>query len=64
MVVTPEGVTSLAVIKKAKGVVKKNPELRSSTWAMEWRRLNCTSKMNALGGDIVSLITQIAEAFE
>jgi 3-hydroxyacyl-CoA dehydrogenase len=57
-VVTAEGVTSLAVIKKAKGVVKKNlgasvVDLGDGVAAIELH-----SKMNALGGDIVSLITQ------
>src|SRR5271154_1254574 len=57
-VVTAEGVTSLAVIKKANGVVKKNPgasviDLGDGVGAIELH-----SKMNALGEDIVSLITQ------
>jgi 3-hydroxyacyl-CoA dehydrogenase len=57
-VVSPEGVTSLAVIKKAKGVVKKNPgasvvDLGDGVAAIEFH-----SKMNALGDDIVNLITQ------
>ena len=54
----PEGVTSLAVIKKARGAIKKNPgasviDLGSGVAAIELH-----SKMNALGEDIVSLITQ------
>ncbi|HSY68295.1 MAG TPA: 3-hydroxyacyl-CoA dehydrogenase NAD-binding domain-containing protein, partial [Edaphobacter sp.] len=57
-VVTAEGVTSLAVIKKAKGVIKKNPgssviDLGDGVAAIELH-----SKMNALGDDIVNLITQ------
>ena len=52
------GVTSLATIKKVKGVIKKNPgasviDLGNSVAAIELH-----SKMNALGGDIVTLITQ------
>jgi 3-hydroxyacyl-CoA dehydrogenase len=54
----PEGVTSVAVIKKARGVVKKNPganlvDLGDGSACIEFQ-----SKMNALGGDIVSFITQ------
>jgi 3-hydroxyacyl-CoA dehydrogenase len=57
-VITAEGVTSLAVIKKANGVVKKNPgasvvDLGDGVAAIEFH-----SKMNALGDDIVNLITQ------
>lgn len=57
-VVTAEGVTSLAVIKKAHGVVKKNPgasviDLGDGVAAIEFH-----SKMNTLGDDIVNLITQ------
>jgi 3-hydroxyacyl-CoA dehydrogenase len=57
-VVTAEGVTSLAIIKKAKGVIKKNPgssviDLGDGVAAIELH-----SKMNALGDDIVNLITQ------
>lgn len=57
-VVTADGVTSLAVIKKQKGVVKRNPgasiiDLGSGVAAIELH-----SKMNALGDDIVNLITQ------
>ncbi len=52
------GVTSLAVIKKANGVVKKNAgasliDLGNGIGAIELH-----SKMNALGQDIVSFITQ------
>jgi 3-hydroxyacyl-CoA dehydrogenase len=57
-VAVANGVTSLAVIKKAHGVVKKNPgasviDLGDGVTAIELH-----SKMNALGEDIVSLITQ------
>jgi 3-hydroxyacyl-CoA dehydrogenase len=57
-VVMAEGVMSLAAIKKSKGVVKKNPgasviDLGDGVAAIEFH-----SKMNALGDDIVSLITQ------
>jgi 3-hydroxyacyl-CoA dehydrogenase len=57
-----DGVTSLAVIKKARGVVKKNPgasvvDLGDGVAAVELH-----SKMNALGEDIVSLISQTLKA--
>jgi len=53
-----EGTASIATIKKARGVVKKNAgasvvDLGDGVGAIELH-----SKMNALGGDIVSLITQ------
>ncbi len=56
--VAAPGVISLATIKKAKGVVKKNTgasliDLGDGVGAIE-----LYSKMNALGGDIVTLITQ------
>ncbi len=57
-VVTAEGVTSLAVIKKAKGVVKKNPGASVVDLGDGVAAIELHSKMNALGGDIVSLITQ------
>jgi 3-hydroxyacyl-CoA dehydrogenase len=57
-VVTAEGVTSLAVIKKARGVVKKNPGASVVDLGDGVAAIELHSKMNALGGDIVSLITQ------
>ena len=57
-VITPEGVTSLAVIKKAKGVVKKNPGASVIDLGDGVAAIELHSKMNALGDDIVRLITQ------
>ena len=57
-VVTAEGVTSLAVIKKAKGVVKKNPGASVVDLGDGVAAIELHSKMNALGDDIVNLITQ------
>src|SRR5271155_4045847 len=57
-VVTAEGVTSLAVIKKANGVVKKNPGASVIDLGDGVAAIELHSKMNALGEDIVSLITQ------
>jgi 3-hydroxyacyl-CoA dehydrogenase len=57
-VVTAEGVTSLAVIKKAKGVVKKNHGASVIDLGDGVAAIELHSKMNALGDDIVSLITQ------
>ncbi len=57
-VVTPEGVTSLAVIKKARGVVKKNPGASVIDLGDGVAAIELHSKMNALGDDIVRLITQ------
>src|ERR1700735_3746623 len=57
-VVTAEGVTSLAVIKKAKGVVKKNPGASVIDLGDGVAGIELHSKMNALGDDIVNLITQ------
>jgi 3-hydroxyacyl-CoA dehydrogenase len=53
-----EGVTSAAILKKSHGVVKKNAgasliDLGDGVACIEFH-----SKMNAIGGDIVSLITQ------
>ncbi|MHB1020995.1 MAG: 3-hydroxyacyl-CoA dehydrogenase/enoyl-CoA hydratase family protein [Acidobacteriaceae bacterium] len=58
----PDGVSSVAVIKKAHGVVKKNPgaslvDLGDGVGCIEFH-----SKMNALGGDIVSFVTQTLKA--
>jgi 3-hydroxyacyl-CoA dehydrogenase len=57
-VVTPEGVISLAVIKKANGVVKKNPGASVVDLGDGVAAIELHSKMNALGDDIVNLITQ------
>ncbi|MEI9977747.1 MAG: 3-hydroxyacyl-CoA dehydrogenase NAD-binding domain-containing protein [Edaphobacter sp.] len=57
-VITPEGVTSLAVIKKAHGVVKKNPGASVIDLGDGVAAIELHSKMNALGDDIVRLITQ------
>ncbi len=53
-----DGVTSIQIIKKAHGVVKKNAgaslvDLGEGVGCIEFH-----SKMNAIGGDIVSFITQ------
>ncbi len=53
-----DGVTSLGVIKKAKGVVKKNPGASVVDLGDGVAAIELHSKMNALGDDIVSLITQ------
>jgi 3-hydroxyacyl-CoA dehydrogenase len=55
----PTGVWSVTVAKKSSGVVKKNPgasliDLGDGVGCIEFH-----SKMNALGGDIVQLITQV-----
>ncbi len=57
-----EGLGSVAVVKKAHGVVKKNPgaslvDLCDGVGCIEFH-----SKMNALGGDIVSFVTQTLKA--
>jgi len=57
-VVTAEGVTSLAVIKKAKGVVKKNHGASVIDLGDGVAAIELHSKMNALGDDIVNLIAQ------
>jgi 3-hydroxyacyl-CoA dehydrogenase len=54
----PEGVWSVAVAKKSKGVVKKNAgasliDLGDGVGCIEFH-----SKMNALGGDIVQMVTE------
>ena len=53
-----EGVTSFDVIKKARGVVKKNPGASVVDLGDGVAGIELHSKMNALGEDIVSLITQ------
>ena len=52
------GVTSLGVIKKAHGVVKKNSGASVVDLGDGVAAIELHSKMNALGEDIVSLITQ------
>lgn len=54
----PEGVTSLAAIKKSHGVIKKNPGASVIDLGDGIAAIELHSKMNALGGDLVSLITQ------
>ena len=53
-----EGVTSFDVIKKARGVVKKNPGASVVDLGDGVAGIELHSKMNALGEDIVTLITQ------
>jgi 3-hydroxyacyl-CoA dehydrogenase len=57
-VLMPEGVTALATIKKAKGVVKKNSGASVVDLGDGVAAIELHSKMNALGDDIVNLITQ------
>ncbi len=57
-VVLPEGVVSIATIKKAMGVVKKNPGASVIDLGDGVAAIELHSKMNALGDDIVRLITQ------
>ena len=53
-----DGISSIAVIKKARGVVKKNPGASIVDLGDGVAAIELHSKMNALGEDIVSLITQ------
>jgi 3-hydroxyacyl-CoA dehydrogenase len=62
LVVAAEGVSSLAVIKKAKGVVKKNHGASVIDLGDGVAAIELHSKMNALGDDIVNLITQTLKA--
>ena len=57
-VVHPEGTTSLGTMKKARGVVKKNAGASVVDMGDGVAAIELHSKMNALGEDIVSLITQ------
>jgi len=57
-VVDPEGTTTLAAIKKARGVVRKNAGASVIDLGDGVAAIELHSKMNALGDDIVSLITQ------
>ena len=54
----PEGTASLATIKKARGVVRKNAGASVIDLGDGVAAIELHSKMNALGDDIVSLITQ------
>ncbi|MCL2660188.1 MAG: 3-hydroxyacyl-CoA dehydrogenase NAD-binding domain-containing protein [Acidobacteriaceae bacterium] len=53
-----DGVASLAVLKKTHGVVAKNPGASVIDCGDGVAAIELHSKRNALGGDIVSLITQ------
>ena len=57
-VVEPEGTASLATIKRARGVVRRNPGASVIDLGNGVAAIELHSKMNALGDDIVSLITQ------
>ncbi|HEX9198419.1 MAG TPA: 3-hydroxyacyl-CoA dehydrogenase NAD-binding domain-containing protein [Acidobacteriaceae bacterium] len=61
-VVEPEGTASLGVIKKARGVVRKNAGASVIDLGNGVAAIELHSKMNALGDDIVSLITQTLKA--
>ncbi len=52
------GTLSLAALKKSNGVVKRNPGASLIDLGDGVASLELHSKMNALGGDIVSLLTQ------
>jgi 3-hydroxyacyl-CoA dehydrogenase len=52
------GVSSLATVKKSRGVVKKNPGASLIDLGNGVAAIELHSKMNALGGDIVSFIAQ------
>jgi len=54
----PEGTISLAAVKKARGVVKKNAGASVVDLGDGVAAIELHSKMNALGEDIVSLISQ------
>jgi 3-hydroxyacyl-CoA dehydrogenase len=53
-----DGVSTLATVKKSHGVVKKNPGASLVDLGNGVAAIELHSKMNALGGDIVSFITQ------
>jgi 3-hydroxyacyl-CoA dehydrogenase len=57
-VLLANGVTSLAILKKANGVVRKNSGASVVDLGDGVAAIELHSKMNALGDDIVSLITQ------
>ena len=52
------GVSSLALVRQARGVVRKNPGASLIDLGNNVAAIELHSKMNALGGDIVSFITQ------
>ncbi len=52
------GTASLATLKRARGVIKRNPGASVIDLGNGVAAIELHSKMNALGGDIVSLITQ------
>ena len=56
--IVPEGAASLATIKKARGAVRKNAGASVIDLGNGVAAIELHSKMNALGDDIVSLITQ------
>ncbi len=53
-----EGITTLATIKKSRGVVKKNSSASLIDLGNGIAAIELHSKMNALGQDIVSFVTQ------
>jgi 3-hydroxyacyl-CoA dehydrogenase len=53
-----EGVQSLATLKKSRGVIKKNAGASLIDLGRGVAAIELHSKMNALGGDIISFITQ------
>jgi 3-hydroxyacyl-CoA dehydrogenase len=57
-VIAAEGIASLTAIKKARGVVRKNAGASVIDLGNGVAAIELHSKMNALGDDIVSLITQ------
>jgi 3-hydroxyacyl-CoA dehydrogenase len=57
-----EGIASIAVFKTAHGVVKKNAGASVVDLGDGVAAIELHSKMNALGGDIVSLVTQTLKA--
>ncbi len=52
------GVSSLATVKKSRRVVKKNPGASVIDLGNGVAAIELHSKMNALGGDIIALVTQ------
>ncbi len=56
------GVSTLATIKKSHGVIRKNPGASLIDLGNNVAAIELHSKMNALGGDIVSFITQNLKA--
>jgi 3-hydroxyacyl-CoA dehydrogenase len=57
-VVEPEGTISLASIRKARGIVRRNAGASVLDIGEGMAAIELHSKMNAIGDDIVSLITQ------